>query len=137
MIRFLIVAGLAACLGGCSTVFPLPSFIAHDDVTGSIPKAPSPLSKRLDAEDWRRAHAALGVALDPQGNGASVAWDNPQSGLKGTFVPVGDAYPRDDRICRVFLAEIGVQNVERVQGTGCRDKSGDWAVSDVKPKPKA
>ncbi|MDO9443369.1 MAG: RT0821/Lpp0805 family surface protein [Beijerinckiaceae bacterium] len=136
MIRFLMLAAVASCLGGCSTVFPLPSFISSDDVTGSIHKSPSPLSKKLDAEDWRRAHAALGVALDPQGNGASVSWSNPLSGMKGSFVPISDAYPRDDRICRVFMAEIGAQGSDQVQGTGCRDRSGEWAVSDVKPKPR-
>lgn len=118
-------------LAGCSTAIPLPGFISKEDVTGSIARFSSPLSPKLDPEDWRRALAALGVALDPQGNGARVAWDNPQSGLKGTFTPVGAAYPREDRICRAFLAEIGGD--DRVQGTGCRDKRGEWAVLEVKP----
>lgn len=105
-----------------------------DDVTGSISKQASPLSASLDAEDWRRAKGALAVALDPQGNGAAVDWSNPQSGAKGSITPVGDAYARDDRICRAFVAELGgsVAAPSR-QGIGCRDSSGDWNVSDVKP----
>jgi surface antigen len=122
---------LTFALPGCSMAIPLPGFVSKEDVTGSIKRIASPLSPKLDGEDSRRAMAALGVALDPQGNGERVAWDNPQSGLKGTFTPVGAAYAREDRICRAFLGEIGSDG--RIKGTGCRDKRGDWAVLDVKP----
>jgi hypothetical protein len=124
-----VVAGLL--LSACSTAIPLPALISKDDVTGSIARFVSPLSEKLDPEDWRRALAALGTALDPQGNGEAVAWDNPQSGLKGAFTPVGQAYPQEGRLCRAFLAEIGSD--ETVQGTGCRDKRGEWAVVEAKP----
>jgi surface antigen len=125
-------------LGGCSTVIPLPSMISTDDITGSIGKSPSPLSSSLDAEDWRRARAAMGVALDPQGNGAPVTWDNPQSGARGVFRPVGEAHPSDDKICRAFLADIGgAAPTQSVQGVACRETNGDWTVGDVKPWKKA
>lgn len=137
LVRFCMIFAAASCLGGCATVFPLPAFISREDVTGSIAKPVSPLSKRLDVEDWRRASAALGVALDPQGNGAMVTWDNPQSGMKGSFVPVGDAYPREDKICRAFISELGAPGSDAVQGTGCREKGGEWLVRDVKPWKKA
>ncbi len=134
----LAVAIGGAALSGCSTVIPLPSLISRDDVTGSIPKSPSPLSSSLDAEDWRRAKAALAVALDPQGNGAAVAWDNPLSGARGQFTPVGDARPSDDKICRAFLAEIGGgAPAQTLQAVACRDKTGEWSVGEVKPWKKA
>lgn len=111
----------------------LPAFV-DNDVTGSIAKQASPLSAALDAEDWRRAKGALGVALDPQGNGAPVDWSNPQTGAKGTITPVGDPYAQGDAICRAFIANLGGAAASPpVQGTGCRDTSGDWRVSDVKP----
>lgn len=124
----------AASLSACSVAVPLPAFISQEDVSGSIARFVSPLSPKLDPEDWRRALAALATALDPQGNGQLVAWDNPQSGLSGAFTPVGDAYRQDERICRAFLAEIGAD--ETVQGTGCRDRKGEWAVVDAKPFQK-
>jgi hypothetical protein len=128
-----ILAGVVPCLGGCSTAVPLPSFISREDVTGSIPSPPSPLSPALDAEDWRRARSALAVALDPQGNGAPVSWDNPASGAKGVFKPTGNAYVQDGRVCRSFDADIGGKVPARqVQGLGCRDKEGDWSVGQVK-----
>ena len=129
------VAALTIWVGGCATSIPLPSFsgISKSDVTGSIPVT-SPLSKKLDNEDWRRAKGALAVALDPQGNGAPVTWENPQSRIKGSFVPVGQAWPKDDSICRTFLADLGGAHPQKqLQGNACRDKSGNWQVGEVEP----
>ncbi len=132
-----LAVGVAGFSAACSAVIPLPSLISGDDVTSSIGASPSPLSSSLDAEDWRRARAALGVALDPQGNGAAGVWDNPKSGAKGSFTPVGQARPSDDKICRAFLADIGgAAPGQNLQGVACRDKSGEWAVGDVKPWKK-
>lgn len=128
--------GVALTVGGCATAIPLPSFMGSgvsNDVTGSIRPA-SPLSDALDVEDWRRAKGAMGLALDPQGNGMPVSWDNPKSGARGSFTPVGDAAPVDDKICRAFIAELGGSAPARsLQGTACRDSEGDWAVGDIKP----
>ncbi len=95
----------------------------------------SPLSHNLDVEDWRRARAALATALDPQGNGATVAWDNPQSGRKGAFIPVAAPYPVDGQVCRAFIAKIeGAEARESVQGSACRTGgTDDWNVQDVRP----
>jgi surface antigen len=110
---------------------PLPAFISKEDVTGSIARFSSPLSEQIALDDWRRAVAALALALDPTGAGETVAWNNPKSGLAGTFTPVGEVYRRDERLCRAFLGEIGSD--EAVRGTGCLDRRGEWAVLDVEP----
>lgn len=79
----------------------------------------------------------MAVALDPQGNGARVAWENPQSGVKGVFTPVGDARPSDDKLCRAFLADIGgAVPAQNLQGVACREKNGEWTVGEVKPWKK-
>ena len=125
---------MALFLGGCSAAIPLPSFIGgRNDVTGSIRQV-SPLSAEMDVEDWRRAKGALGLALDPQGNGEPVAWDNPKSGARGAFTPVGPAKPVDERICRSFIASIGGSLPQRsLQGSACRGKDADWSVGEVAP----
>lgn len=106
---------------------------SREDITGSIAPA-NRISADMDVEDWRRARGALGLALDPQGNGEAVAWDNPKSGARGAFTPVGPAKPVDDRICRSFLASLGGSLPQRsLQGFACRDKGGDWAVDEVTP----
>ena len=92
------------------------------------------LSAALDREDWRRAKAALAVALDPQGNGTGVAWQNGASGAKGSFTALAPPFLDHDRICRTFTAAVTskAQNERRVAGSACRESDGDWALRDVK-----
>ncbi|KQU50233.1 hypothetical protein ASG72_19385 [Bosea sp. Leaf344] len=98
------------------------------------PSALSSLAAELGPEDLRRADGAMAVALDPQGNGASVSWDNPQSGSKGSFTPVGGPFLRSDEICRAFVAAVQTQTKPaKLQGMACRPSGGEWAVKDVKP----
>ncbi len=137
----------AAVLSGCSISLPSSNTASLVDYepTASIPAKPkpaaipsasdpSPLSKHLEAEDWRRAKAALGVALDPQGNGATVAWSNPQSGRSGSFVPVASPYPVDGQVCRAFVARIHGDPTEHLQGAACRiSGTDDWDVKNIKP----
>ncbi len=125
---------LALVAGGCSAAIPLPSFVgSRDDVTGSI-KPANPISTAMDVEDWRRAKGALGLALDPQGNGEPVNWDNPKSGARGAFTPVGPARAVDDRICRSFITSVGGALPQKsLQGSACRGKDGDWSIGEVAP----
>ncbi|MGA7385799.1 MAG: RT0821/Lpp0805 family surface protein [Methylocella sp.] len=129
-----ILGGLPAILTGCSVAFPispLMSLDAKEDTAGAVPKPP--LAGLLDAEDWRRAKAALSTALDPQGNGSLVGWDNPDSGNKGSFTPVGKPFPLAAGICRVFLAEVDCKGDEHgMQGTACSDKRGEWTIAEAK-----
>jgi surface antigen len=143
-------AGLLVALGvlnaGCSVSFPILglSSKSEDEVatTSSIlpargslkPGALASLASELGPEDLRRADGAMAVALDPQGNGASVSWDNPQSGSKGSFTPVGGPFLRSDEVCRAFIAAVQTQTKPaKLQGTACRPSGGEWAVKDVKP----
>ena len=147
--RRLAAAG-AACLGlisaGCSVSFPILglSSKAEDEVvtTSSVlpargtskPGALASLSSELGPEDIRRADGAMAVALDPQGNGAAVSWDNPQSGVKGSFIPVGGPFLRSDEICRAFIASVQTQTKPaKLQGTACRPSGGEWLVKDIEP----
>jgi len=121
-----VVLVLASGAGACS--FPLPSLLSGEETTGSVrPKAGSPLSPELGVEDWRRAKGAMAVALDPQGSGSPVTWDNPDTGFKGTFTPVGQPFVKGDEICRAFLAGLsGQATSSSLQGTAadCRARSG-------------
>ena len=131
--RLALAIALAGSAGACS--FPVPSLVSAAETTGSIsPRVISPLSAELGAEDWRRAKGAMAVALDPQGNGSPVTWDNPGTGLKGTFTPVGQPFVKGDEICRAFLAGLnGQATSSSLQGTACRLSGQEWAIKDVKP----
>lgn len=116
-------------------ISPLLSPDAKDDKAGAVEK--SSLASLLDAEDWRRAKAALSNALDPQKNGSPVGWDNPDSGNRGSFTPVGKAFFREAGICRVFLATVDSKGDEHaMQGTACSDKRGEWTIAETIPWKK-
>jgi surface antigen len=127
---------LSAALAGCSMSFPISPLIgSKEDVTGTV-QQPS-IANLLEPEDWRRAKAALATALDPQGNGSLVGWENPDSGNRGSFIPVGKAYPLNAGICRVFLAELDHKgNAQSLQGTACANKAGEWTIAEAKPWKK-
>jgi surface antigen len=134
------VAGLAVSSAACSLAIPIGSMAREDPVsTQSVgPRVVSPLSPDLGEEDWRRARAALAVALDPQGAGSQVSWDNPDTALKGSFTPVGQPFVKSDEICRAFLASVaGAASTLSLQGTACRPSGGEWSIRDVKPFKKA
>ena len=131
-----IATAIAVAIGaGACSVGP-----GRDDpaeITGSIPKrsaAGSPLSTDLDVEDWRRAKGALAIALDPQGNGGVVKWENPETETSGTFTPVAQPYVKENEICRAFVATIVFPGrTSSLQGTGCRVAAGEWEIGDVRP----
>jgi surface antigen len=133
-------------LSGCSITMPFQgrgaALQADPEITGSItPRAPAaaqadglPFSPTLDEEDMRRQRAALSTALDPQGNGGLVRWENPDSGAKGTFAPVGNAFLAQHDICRVFVTSVAEKSREDwFEGTACRINPGEWRMRDVKP----
>lgn len=143
--KLIVLTATAGGLAGCSIAVPMasdPSVMWNServasDVTSAIPKSPPKLSGALDSEDQRRAIAALSTALDPQGSGTSVNWDNPQSGAKGSFTPVGQPYPLEGRICRAFHGDIVVSDTqESLQGAACREKTAEWALTEVKRSKK-
>jgi surface antigen len=128
--------------GGCS--LPIIAFkpvepteaasVDEPAATGSLPpRAPLTFGRDLDAEDWRRASAALAVALDPQGNGKPVKWDNPETGRRGAINPTGLPFVRDDAICRNFLASVVTSKGSRfLRGTGCRLSGAPWELKSLK-----
>ena len=112
---------------------------ADSDPTGSIASASTPrpapaLPPALDEEDRRRVLGALAIALDPQGNGATVHWDNPVSKARGSVTPAGFAYPENDLVCRAFSAQfVTASGTLANQGAACRDKNAQWVLADLRP----
>lgn len=98
------------------------------------PRAVPSLSDHLGPEDIRRASGAMALALDPQGNGSPVNWDNGESKSAGRFTPVGGPFLKDDEVCRAFLTQIStLMDKHALQGTACRPSGGEWAIRELKP----
>ncbi|MBJ6124195.1 RT0821/Lpp0805 family surface protein [Microvirga splendida] len=133
--KILVVGLLALSTSACGMSLGL-SALDEDGpkATGAIgPKSDITLPADLDEEDWRRAKAALAVALDPQGPGTQVSWDNPATSRKGTFTPMGAPFVKNDEICRSFSAHLSGPTASALQGTACRPSGGEWTLKDVKP----
>ncbi|EIM26124.1 RT0821/Lpp0805 family surface protein [Microvirga lotononidis] len=133
--KLLVVGLLALSTSACSFSFGLSALDDEEPKsTGTVTaRADTPLSADLDQEDWRRAKAALAVALDPQGPGTQVSWDNPATSMKGTFTPMGAPFVKNDEICRSFSAHLSGPSASSLHGTACRPSGGDWAIKDIKP----
>ncbi len=127
------ISAVALAASGCSLNLGIVT-LQDTETTGSISKPVSPLSPRLNDEDWRRAQAALVLAVDPQGNGAPVGWDNPESGHKGRFVAAGPLFLMENRICRPFSAEVIAKGEEsQLRGNSCRLGPNEWVIREVRP----
>ncbi|TDR94311.1 RT0821/Lpp0805 family surface protein [Enterovirga rhinocerotis] len=126
-------AFLSLFLGSCSLSLT-GSSDEKVETTGSIRPAATTLSPDLGQEDWRRAKGALAIALDPQGSGAAVKWDNPDSRISGTITPVAQPFVKEHEICRAFLATIEFPDRSTsLQGNACRLSADDWELKDVRP----
>ncbi len=82
----------------------------------------------MDDEDKQRAYAAQVEALDRGASGAPVAWENPDSGRRGTIVP-GPQYDRRGQQCRSFTHTIYIDGRPQVaRGDACRNPDGTWQL---------
>jgi surface antigen len=133
--KILAAGAMALSVAACSlSVGVIGPKDEEPEATGAIAtKAAVPLSPDLNEEDWRRAKAALAVALDPQGPGTQVSWDNPQTGIKGSFTPAGAPFVKNDEICRAFSAHLSGPTGGALQGSACRPSGGEWVVKEVRP----
>ena len=111
--------------------FPMASLVpTNEDITGS--SSPVPFGRLLDEEERRREKAALATALDPQGDGLTVRWENTKTGSIGAITALGRAYPFDGKVCRAFVGDLKRGELHKtMKATACTVAAGDWAVRDV------
>ena len=138
---------LALPLAACSINLPLASLFGRDDTpadpvtTGTLATQPSPTASTpgqgpsvfngLSPEDIRRSKAALALALDPEGQGQAINWDNAETGQSGSFSAVSTFYLNNNQLCRRYAATIANSGaIEPVSGEACRTGPGNW---DVQP----
>lgn len=135
--KFASLLTLTVPLLGCSISTPIASLVADDEITtGSIRSKKAPLSDKLSPEDWRRAKSALGVALEPAGNGTPVRWDNPESKASGHFAAAGGFIIRNDLICRPFQSALIIKGSESApNGVACRQGPGEWNIASEAVPP--
>ena len=128
--------GLSGTAGGCS-LGQLDSFWSSEkpDRTASITAPPgSEEAAQLPPDaDLVYTRAAANEVLNRGGKDASVPWENPHSGARGTVTPIASAYTQDGQTCRDFLASyVTGKSQAWLQGEACKQQ-GIWEVRALKP----
>ena len=130
----LAVLGVAA--SGCSTEVKLPGMFGDDKPvqTGSILSPSSPEGPGLPpASDLAYAKVAAAEVMKSGSGDASLPWQNPASGARGTVTPVAAAYRVEGALCRDFVASYVAEGTESwMQGEACRAARGRWEVRNLK-----
>lgn len=104
---------------------------AKSEATGSIAE---PVKAVLPPDgDLAYTRAAATELLTRGGKDASLPWENPRTGARGTVTPIAAAYNQDGLTCRDFLASYVREKSESwLQGEACRDK-GKWEIRSLRP----
>jgi surface antigen len=131
---------LALSVGGCSFSYQLDSTFGKKDdasLTGSL-RTPAPAIKPVadlpPEGDLVIARAAVSEVMTKGGKDASVSWENPQTGTRGTVTPIATAHSEDGITCHEFLASFEREgNSSWMQGEACRANKGKWEVRNLKP----
>jgi surface antigen len=139
--RFPVLAAalaLALPAGGCSFSYQLDSMFGKKDdasLTATLAApAPKPLAGMPPEGDLAIARAAVSEVLNKGGKDASMPWENPQTGARGTVTPIASAYSQDGTTCHEFLASYERDGSSSwLQGEACRASKGKWEVRNLKP----
>jgi surface antigen len=137
-----VATALAAALAGGGCSYRLDSLFGSEsgkaDRTGSVATTAAGKTgaegKLPPEQDLAYARAAASEVLTRGGKDASLPWENPQTGARGTVTPIAAAYTQDGFTCRDFRASYVRGGAEAwMQGEACRQHRGKWEVRSLKP----
>jgi surface antigen len=137
LLRFpavLCLLALAFLTTACSFSYQLDNMFTKTDHVGAL--RPGTGGREPPAEgDLAFARAAATEALAKGGQDASVPWENPTTGARGTITPLAQAYRQEGgATCRDFLASYVRDGSESwLQGEACRATRGRWEVRNLRP----
>jgi hypothetical protein len=119
--------------GGCSMSYQLESYFADKTPTGSI-TVPKTADALPPEHDLAFAKAAASEVLRRNVKDASLDWENPKTGARGTVTPIASAFTDEGQTCRNFLASYVNDTVQSwLQGEACEEQKGAWRVRSIKP----
>jgi surface antigen len=131
---------LAGSAGGCAFSYQLDSMFGKtDDKVEATGVVRSDAAQRGSGSDMAEAdlavaRAAASEVLARGGKDASLPWENPQTGARGTVTPIASAYNQDGFLCRDFLASYVKNGTEAwIRGEACRLHKGRWEVRALRP----
>ncbi len=129
---------LGYAVGGCSFSYQLDSLFGKSDdkaeEAAAVKQASTAPGSDMVEGDLAIARAAASEVLARGGKDASLPWENPQTGARGTVTPIATAYTQDGFVCRDFLASYVRNSTESwMRGEACRQHQGRWEVRNLKP----
>jgi hypothetical protein len=129
---------LGLATGGCSLSYQLDNVLAKKDDQEQVgalrPTTPKPAAEPPPEADLAIARAAVSEVLSKGGKHASMPWENPKTGARGTVTPLASAYDQGGNTCRDFLASyVKDGNESWLQGEACRAARGKWEVRSLRP----
>jgi len=132
------VLALGYAVGGCSFSYQLDSLFGKSDdkaeEAAAVKQASTAPGSDMVEGDLAIARAAASEVLARGGKDASLPWENPQTGARGTVTPIATAYNQDGFVCRDFLASYVRNSTESwMRGEACRQHQGRWEVRNLKP----
>ena len=135
----LALAGAALAGGGCS--YQLGALTGKEKTRPEISASATPASasaasamNKQPEGDLVIAKAAAADMLAKGRKDASVPWENPRTGARGTVTPLASAYSQDGFQCHDFLAShVKGEQESWYQGGACRIHGGRWQVRDIRP----
>lgn len=118
---------------GCSATFQLASLGSEDETGETTASIRREAAKANDA-DLAYAKAAAAELLAQNRKGASLPWENPRTGARGTVTPLASTYAQDDgTLCHGFLAShVRAAQESWYEGEACR-VGQRWEVRDIRP----
>jgi hypothetical protein len=121
--------------GGCSYRLGGMSGEKSDQTAAIRPaKVSAPAAKLPPESDLVLTKAAVHDLLSRNDQDASVPWENPRTGARGTVTPIAAVYTQDGFTCRDFLASYVRDGAESwLQGEACRIHQGKWEVRAIRP----
>lgn len=107
-----------------SSITPQPVAVAAVAPTTIVPDV-----------DWRASKGAFSQAMNRTDAGASVMWDNPATGARGSITPLSKTGPSEHgRTCRTFLlSRVQGGDESWHQGEACLAGKAGWKVVTVRP----
>jgi surface antigen len=113
---------------------------AKVETTGSIKKPTDAMAAaELPPEaDLALTRAAVNEVLSRGQPDASVPWENPATGARGTVTAIASVYTVDKMQCHDFIAShVHGGKQTWLRGEACREKRGRWEVRALRPWTRA
>lgn len=130
---FLVAAGAGCARSGSErpalALASTPAVVAGDAL-------PAPehvrFSTAVPESDWTVLRRALATALVETEDGATVVWENAETGSRGTVTPLVVARSRGGSLCRSFAATVDAGIGDGIyRGEACRKDDGRWELLGV------